>query len=110
MFVAPQAISGSERNNFNEILSKRCISSSFFQDLEILDHFVLVLSLMKPQTVSGPESLATKVAGDDDSFDVVCLNVIFHVSAQPLLSTHFASNSKNMSLPIGNFVLTFLHQ
>ena len=47
---------------------------------------------MEPKTISGPESFVAKVAGDDDSFKVVCFNVIFYVTAMfVLLSTHFAN-------------------
>ena len=51
------------------------------------------LSLMLPQTISGPESFIAEVAGDDDSFKVVCFNVVFYVTAHVFLSTHFAAIS-----------------
>ena len=59
------------------------------------------------ETISKTESFITEVAGDDNSFDVVCFNVIFYVSAMALFSTHFANISKLMS--IGSSVLAFLH-
>ena len=68
-----------------------------------------MLSLMESQTISRPESFITEAAGDDDSFEMVCLNVIFYVAAYAFLSTHFASISKTKSLSFGNFVLAFLH-
>ena len=45
------------------------------------------------QDVFGPESFVAEVAGDDDSFDMVCLNVIFYLCRKSLLSTHFAQIS-----------------
>ena len=68
---------------------------------------LLVLSLMLPKTISRPECFVAKVAGDYDSFEVVCFNVIFYVSAMVLFSTHFANISKLMS--IGTWFLAFLH-
>ena len=62
---------------------------------------------MGPKTISGPESFVTEVAGDDDSFEVVCFNVIFYAMVLAFLSTDFAHISKISS--IGNFVLASLH-
>ena len=57
---------------------------------------------VEPKTISGPESFVAEVAGDDDSFKVVCFNVIFYVTTMfVLLSTHFAPISKPS---IENFV------
>ena len=67
-----------------------------------------MLSLMFPKTISRPESFIAEVAGDDDSFKMVCFNVIFYVLAPPFLSTNFAQMSKTSS--IHNFVLASLHQ
>ena len=50
-----------------------------------------MLSLMFPKTISRPESFIAEVAGDDDSFKMVCFNVIFYCVAHPLLSTNFAN-------------------
>ena len=43
-----------------------------------------------PKTISRPESFVTEVAGDDDSFEMVCFNVIFYVFMLAFLSTNFA--------------------
>ena len=56
-----------------------------------------------PKTISRPESFITEVAGDDNSFEMVCFNVISYVSDIALFSTHFANISKLMS--IGTAVL-----
>ena len=53
----------------------------------------LVLSLMLPQTISRPGSFTADIAGDDDSFKVVCFDVIFYATAHPFLSTYFANES-----------------
>ena len=63
---------------------------------------------MVPQSFSGPECFIAEVAGDDDSFKMVCFNVIFYVLAPPFLSTNFAQMSKTSS--IHNFVLASPHQ
>ena len=60
-----------------------------------------------PKTISRPESFITEVVGDDNSFEMVCFNVISYVSDMALFSTHFANISKLMS--IGTSVLTFQH-
>ena len=60
-----------------------------------------------PKTISRPESFITEVVGDDNSFEMVCSNVISYVSDMALFSTHFANISKLMS--IGTSVLTFQH-
>ena len=52
-----------------------------------------MLSLMFPKTISRPESFIAEVAGDDDSFKMVCFNVVFYVPAMAFLSTNFASIS-----------------
>ena len=56
------------------------------QWLQILNQFVFMLS----KTRSGPESFVAKVAGDDNSFEMVCFNVIFYGTAHAFLSTNFA--------------------
>ena len=61
---------------------------------------------MGPKTISRPESFITEVVGDDNSFEMVCFNVISYVSDMALFSTHFANISKQMS--IGTWVLAFL--
>ena len=84
-----------------------------FQGIILLIYLVLVLSRMLPETfvgpktISRPESFVTEVAGDDDSFEVVCFDVIFYVIALAFLSTHFAEIS--ISSPLRNFVLAFIH-
>ena len=84
-----------------------------FQGIILLIYLVLVLSRMLPETfvgpktISRPESFVTEVAGDDDSFKVVCFNVIFYDIAPAFLSTDFAPISKLTST--GNSVFTFLH-
>ena len=40
-----------------------------------------------------PESFITEVAGDDNSFEMVCFNVIFDGTAHAFLSTNFAPMS-----------------
>ena len=67
----------------------------------------MMAGFVEPKTISGPESFVAEVAGDDDSFEMFCFNVIFYVSAYAFLSTHFASISKPT---IGNFVLALFHQ
>ena len=59
-----------------------------------------------PKTISRPESFVTEVAGDDDSFEMVCFNVIFYVIAFAFFSTHFASISKPT---ISNSILALFH-
>ena len=54
---------------------------------------ILVLSLMKSLTISRPECFVAEVAGDDNSFEVVCFNVIFEGTAHTFLSTNFAPMS-----------------
>ena len=49
---------------------------------------------MLSKTRSGPESFVAEVAGDDNSFEMVCFNVIFYVPAIAFLSTRFAPISK----------------
>ena len=53
---------------------------------------------MVPQTVSGPECFIAEVAGDNNSFEVVCFNVIFYVPAHAFLSTNFAQISELKSI------------
>ena len=60
-----------------------------------------------PQSMPCPQSFITEVAGDDNSFEMVCFNVISNVSAMALFYTPFANIRKLMS--IGTSVLTFLH-
>ena len=70
--------------------------------------FVCMLAwFVGPKTISRPESFITEVVGDDNSFEMVCFNVISYVSDMALFSTHFANISKLMS--IGTSVLTFQH-
>ena len=59
---------------------------------------------MWPERISGPESFIAEVAGDDDSFQVVCFNVIFYVPAMAFLSTHFA-NISQLDLSDGQFLI-----
>ena len=44
---------------------------------------------MVPKRISGPESFVAEVAGDDNSFEMVCFNVIFDGIALAFLSTNF---------------------
>ena len=84
-----------------------------FQGIILLIYLVLVLfrmlleTFVGPKTISRPESFVTEVAGDDDSFEVVCFNVIFYVFALTFLSTNLAHFSKLPS--IGNSVLAIFH-
>ena len=84
-----------------------------FQGIILLIYLVLVLSRMLPETfvgpktISRPESFVTEVAGDDDSFEVVCFDVIFYGFGLAFLSTNLAPISKLKS--IGSFVLALFH-
>ena len=60
----------------------------FWNILNIFMHFHVV-----PQTDSRSESFFAKVAGQDNSLQMICLNVIFYGAAHPFLSTYFASMS-----------------
>ena len=75
---------------------------------QFLNRFVLVLSLMWSERISGPESLPTEVAGNDDPFKMVGFDVIFYGTAHPLFSTDFAPMSQMASICI--FVFALLHQ
>ncbi len=52
---------------------------------------------MVPQTWSGPEGFIAEVAGDDNSLEMVCLNVIFNGTGVAFLSTDFANVSKTLT-------------
>ena len=67
----------------------------------------MMAGFVEPKTISGPESFVAKVAGDDDSFKVVCFNVIFYGFGLTFLPTNCAQFSKLKS--IGNFVLASFH-
>ena len=67
-----------------------------------------MLSLMFPKTISRPECFIAEIAGNNDSFEMVCFNVIFYVLALALFSTQFAPISKPI-ISIGNSVLTLFH-
>ena len=56
-------------------------------------HVVSFLCLCCLKIRSGPESFVAEVAGDDDSFEVVCFNVIFYDTAMAFFSTNFAAVS-----------------
>ena len=64
-------------------------------------------SVVESQSISRPERFLAEVAGDDNSFDVICLNVIFYGTSHPFLSTDFALIS--FPLSIGIAIFTFLH-
>ena len=82
--------------------------STLNQICEHVCKFVCMLAwFVGPKTIFRPESFITEVAGDDNSFEMVCFNVISNVSAMALFSTYFANIRKLMS--IGTSVLTFLH-
>ena len=72
-----------------------------------LYQIVLVLSLMWPERISGPESFIAEVAGDDDSLNMVCFDVIFYGRAHAFLSTDLAPIGKLVSTRV--LVLAFLH-
>ena len=95
--MVPQSISGPES----------FIAESLLDICRFLNQYFLVLSLVLPKTISRPESFIAEVAGDDDSFKMVCFNVIFYVCARAFLSTNFASQCKLTST--GNSVFTLLH-
>ena len=56
-----------------------------------INYLVLVLSHVFSKPMSGPESFVAEVAGDDNSFEMVCFDVISYVSDMALFSTHFAT-------------------
>ena len=66
-----------------------------------------LLVFMLPQIVNRPESFIAEIAGDDDSFKVVCFNVVFYGIAHAFFSTHFAS--VGFLVPIRQTILAFLH-
>ena len=95
-------------------MTSQILGSHFWKKItlnQICDYvckFVCMLAwFVGPKTIFRPESFITEVAGDDNSFEMVCFNVISNVSAMALFSTYFANISKLMS--IGTSVLTFLH-
>ena len=57
---------------------------------------------------SGPKCFITGVAWHNDSFKVICFNMIFDGSSHAFFCTHFALVKELFS--IGVFVLTFLHR
>ena len=79
-FVVPQSISGPES----------FIAESLLDICRFLNQYFLVLSLVLPKTISRPESFITEVAGDCDSFQMICFNVIFYGTTFAFLSTNFA--------------------
>ena len=50
----------------------------------------MIFGFVLSEGMPGSARLIAEVAGDDDSFQVVCFNVIFYVAAHPFLSTHVA--------------------
>ena len=79
-FVVPQAIPGSERQIFNlKYLLKGngtfalcCLKTALTL---ILKTFLFVVL---PQSTSTPESFIAEVARENDSFKMVCFNVVFY--------------------------------
>ena len=68
--------------------------------------FISVISaLVISQSMSRPCCFVTKIAGDGESFHVVCLDVLLHVNALTLFSTNFA----NINLSRTVLAFTFLH-
>ena len=67
----------------------------------------MMKSVVESQRISRPECFIAEVAGDDNSLNVIRLNVIFYGTSHPFLSTHFALIS--FSLSIGIAIFTFLH-
>ena len=75
-----------------------------------IDKIFVLSPVMLPKRISGPESFVAEVAGDDDSFKMVCFNVIFYLSTMAFFSAYFAPMSSYKYIgSIGNFVLAFLH-
>ena len=62
---------------------------------------------MVPQRISGPESFIANVAGDDNSLQMICFNVVFYSAAHAFFSTHFANVCFLVSICI--IVLAFPH-
>ena len=75
---------------FLSVVVPQSISGPASDIAEGVKSIFLVLSLMLPKTISRPESFIAEVAGDDDSFKMVCFNVIFYGTFHAFLSTHFA--------------------
>ena len=68
----------------------------------------MIFCLVKPQIDASAEGVLAEVAWNDNSFKVICFNVIFNDMISALLSTHFAQISKSTS--VAEVVLTFLHR
>ena len=122
--VMPQATVGSERNSFNSwnchmcdftlyCLKTVCIlkRSKFWHILsktwQFLESILLVFSFMLLVTIWRPECLIAEIAGDDDSFKVVCFNVIFYRTTLAFLSTNFTHIG--FFIPVRQVVSAFLH-
>ena len=73
----------------------------------MLTVLLVMVSCVHCEGMSVSESFVTEVAGDDDSFKVVCFNVIFYGFRLTFLPTNRALFSKLKS--IGNFVLASFH-
>ena len=67
----------------------------------------MTCSVVDLQSISGPESFLAEVAGDGNSFDMVCFNVVLYGVSLALLTTNFALVS--FLLSVGVIVFTFLH-
>ena len=75
-----------------------------------MQHVTMISGFVMSQVLSGFECFIAEVAGDDDSFQMICFNVIFYSTASAFLSTHFAPVSQSILIgSVGTFVLTFLH-
>ena len=80
------------------------IHSVFWGKYVFLMHF----SQMPHLTISIPEGFLTLIAGKNNSFQVVCFDVILYHVALAFLSTYFANVSFLKS--VGKIVLAFPHQ
>ena len=80
------------------MLKTHLLKTLALENLVPINFILVVLSLMLSQTISGPECFVAEVAGDDDSFKMVCFNVIFYVPAMAFLSTNLAQNGKLKSI------------
>ena len=70
----------------------------------------MMKSVVESQSISRPERFIAEVAGDDNSLEMVCLNVIFYVAHVAFLSTHFTTiGCSVVVLWIGTLVLALFH-
>ena len=69
----------------------------------------MVFGDMLSLCISRPECLLAEVAGNGDSFNVVCLNVVLDIPSQSFLSTNSADARSLGLTSISYHVLAFGH-